>query len=134
VKDKVSAAVGVVKDIIDAAGNVPQKFEDMKNKAVDIGAALLSPFTAVKDAVQGIIDLVAKIKIPDLPSVDLNPFNGRAGFVPSGLPDPTTSTAAGGTTVNITVQGAIDPYGTAVQIRDLFARVGVAVPGITVTA
>lgn len=130
----VGKAVDVVKDIATAAGNVPEKFTAMKDKAVEIGAALLSPFTAVKDAIDNIIELIGKIKIPD---IDV-PFVGRvstsAGGLDYSLPLPgggfgrtAASSAAAAPAVLIQVSGALDPAAVAVQIRDLLARYDVAV-------
>ncbi len=124
-KAAIGAVVDVIKDVAKFAGDVPAKFGAMRDKAQEIGAAILSPFTAVRDAVQAIIDKIAAIKLPDLP------FSGGGGSDFAGdsrvaLPT-TTTTPAATTTINITVEGALDPYAVAVQIQALLARYGLAV-------
>lgn len=123
--------VEVVKDIIRFVGDVPDKFESMKTKAESVGAAILSPFTAVKDAIQSILDLIARIDIPKLP--------GFLGGGDSRVTATTSSTdvdalyadrtntrgaaAAAGTTINVTVNQVIgDPVDAARQIRAILAR------------
>jgi phage-related protein len=142
-KDKAAAVVRpattVVETVRDAAkdvwewvGKVPAKFGEMKDKAQEIAGPLLSPFTAVKDAVQWIIDKVANLKVPDWFS-KLPGMNGRTNSGPDytldapTVPFPGAPAAPTVPTVAITVQGALDPYAVAVQIRDLLARYNLAV-------
>lgn len=131
-------AFGLIRDAVEAVhewvGKIPAKFGDLKDKAAEIAAPLLAPFTAVKDAIDWIIDKLANIKIPDwfnkIPGVgrmvSSDPYGGDAPMVESpfgrsaGAQQPTP-------TVSIVVQGALDPYAVAQQIRDVLARYNLAV-------
>ena len=141
-RDKAGAVVKVATNALDGArdaardvwdwvGKIPGKFGELKDKAAEIAAPLLAPFTAVKDAVQWIIDKLASIKVPDwfskLPGLRTQ-VTAPTYDAPT-LTDSPLARTPGTTTpqVVITVNGALDPYAVATQIRDLLARYNLAV-------
>lgn len=73
--------------LLDVVGDVAGKVKNALPGAIGVaktafdrvGSALASPFTAVRDVVQHILDLIAKIKLPKLPS-----FLGGGGRVAGG--------------------------------------------------
>lgn len=114
-----SSAVTWVRD------KIPDAFNTAKGVAQRVGDALAAPFKVVVDIINNILTLISKIKLPKLP--DLNPFSRTTGG----------STSAGAGVVNqydidITVQGAVDPYSTAQQIIQLLSRYGVTFNLVTV--
>ncbi len=127
-KKALGFVVDAAKDVGEWAGKIPEKFEALKTKAESIGSALLSPFTAVKDALSWIADKIASLKPPDwLNNLPGLPFSGRSGGF--GMPNTTTPAAPpppASTSVVVNVSGALDPYAVAVQIRDLLARYNLA--------
>lgn len=70
-----------IQDVIGIAGKVigwfrdkiPAALETLGNVVRRIGDVLLAPFRLLQDVIGEVIDLIGKIKIPDLP--DLNPFS-----------------------------------------------------------
>lgn len=109
-----------IQDVIDIAGKVigwfrdkiPAALEALGTVARRIGDVLLAPFRAVQAAIEKIIDLISKIKLPDLP--DLNPFRAVAGTT-----TPTGTGAVVQPVVNVTVQGFI---GTPDQLVEPLTR------------
>jgi hypothetical protein len=133
VTDKVGDVVDVVGDVIDWVGRLPEKFTGVSSKAGEIGDKLAAPFVAAKDAVMDLVGWIADIDFPSPPawlSKIIPGGSGRYNFDGPAITPPAGTPAA--PAVSITIQGAIDPYSTAVQVRDLLARYGLAV-GITPT-
>lgn len=114
-------------------GKVPAKFGEMKDKAQEIAAPLLAPFTAVKDAIDWIIGKLSSLKPPEwlnnLPGVDFRTSSSTSGggYTLETLDGPTLGRTTRTPTVAITIDGALDPYSVAVQVRDLLARYDLAV-------
>lgn len=113
--DKVGAVIGWVRDRLGAA------IRKIPTGPID---AVKSAFGWVADKVQWVIDKVqsligwiGKIDFPKIP--DLNPFN--RSVIPGGLLRG-GDVASGGVTIHLTVNGAIDPVGTARTIRETLAR------------
>lgn len=133
--DALEAAKEGAKSVWDWVGKIPAKFGELKDKAGEIAGPLLAPFTAVRDAIQWIIDKLGSIKIPDwfdkIPGVgrvssdDLDYGDATAPMVNNPLGR--TARGAATTQVSIVVQGALDPNAVAAQIRDLLTRYGLAV-------
>lgn len=125
-------AFGLVRDAVevvaDWVGKLPAKFGTLKDKAAEIAAPMLSPFTAVKDALAWIADKLDNIKPPAWLSSLMGGSSG--GYDGRFATTTTTAVATPTTVVNITVDGALDPYAVAVQIRDLLARYNLAVTGV----
>lgn len=133
ITDKVGDAVGAVKDVVTWVGNVPEKFTELTGKADAIGNKLALPFTVAKDAVESLVGWIADIDFPSppdwlnkIPGVN---FRGGAGDYSLG---PSLTPTAAAPTVSIVVQGALDPYAVAVQVRDLLARYGLAVDPVVI--
>lgn len=115
-----------IRTIIDLVGGLINKipglskaFRLLKEVGKSVGNAILTPFRAVRDLIQKIIDLIGKIKIPDLPDIK----GGGVPFVP-GL-----RTVAGRSdqpvVVNqITLTGLLDSRDAVRTIEQLFAREG----------
>lgn len=126
------AARDGAKDLWEWVGKVPAKFGEMKDKAQEIAGPLLAPFTAVKDAIDWIIGKLASLKPPEWLS-KLPGISGRTAAPGYVLDAPTVSATlpapAPAPSVSIVVQGALDPYAVAAQIRDLLARYDLAVTG-----
>lgn len=139
----------------DAWGNAIDRvtgfLQTLKDVALNVLDAILHPierivdaFKRVQDAVKGVIDWIKKIQIPDLSA--LNPFkSGKAAPAAFGLavtptaagsvatpnrnrsavPPASRGAASGGTVINITVNGALDPQSVSRQIaRMLRVREG----------
>jgi hypothetical protein len=129
ITDKVGDAVDAVGDVIDWVGRIPEKFDTVKGKAEQVGEALGAPFEWAAGKVEDLIGWIGRIDFPSPPKwlTDIIPGGGGNGrytldsFVPSSTPAAPAAPA-----VSIVVQGAVDPYSTAVQIRDLLARYGLA--------
>lgn len=128
VRDKVGLVVTKAQALRDfLVDKLVGGFTTLRDKGKAAVETVLSPFEDIYDTVRDIIDLVGdlieKIKdidFPDLP--DLNPFlkgGGTGRTLPGGGGGLGTS---GGNTYYITVEGALDPYAVAVQIRDLLQR------------
>lgn len=132
ITDKVGDVVTGVGDVIDWVGRLPEKFSTVSGKAAELGDKLAAPFTAAKNAVEDLVGWIANIDFPSPPAwlSKLVPGGNGRYTVDSFMPSTATTPTAAGPTVSIVVQGAVDPYSTAVQIRDLLARYGLAV-GIT---
>lgn len=118
VGDKIDDAIGFVDDLVEAVKTKP-------GEAVDfVKGSFESMFSPITTAIGWVDELIAKIKSIDFP--DLNPL-GRVGEVfgrstrTDGLPGGGTGS---GTTITIplTVQGAIDPDGTARTVVDTLTR------------
>jgi hypothetical protein len=131
VTDKVGDVVGRVGDVIEWVGRLPDKFSTVSGKAAELGDKLAAPFVAAKNAVEDLIGWIGDLDFPSPPDwlMKIVPGGGNGRYSLDALPGATTTTTAA-PTVSITVQGAVDPYSTAVQIRDLLARYGLAV-GVT---
>lgn len=127
-------AFDLIRDAVQAVWEwvqkVPGKLGELKDKADEIAGPLLAPFTAVKDAIDWILDKIA----------NFHPPSWLPGFGRTTASDPTFGNSSGGSSftvddftrtssprVQITVQGALDPYSTAKQISDLLDRYDVAV-------
>jgi len=113
-----------VKDVIAFFGDIPAKVSaipeavtKMKNAAVPVLEALLTPIVAVKDAVMAVVDWIGKIDFPSPPDwlSDLVPGNGRVRSN-SGLG--TTSSTTSSATVATTDPAVVD---LLTAIRDLIA-------------
>lgn len=115
--DDIKAAVRATKKYIgDRIGEIPGIISGV---ASTIERIITAPFRAAKRIVQEVLDLIGKIKPP---SIDLNPFNGRVAAPSAGRV--VTSGAAvvaapEAPTVQIIVQGALDPVAVARQINAL---------------
>lgn len=149
VRDRLPAALGVLKtiavtyfDVITAGprllvqlvksaytwihDNLPAAINTAKGVFKAVGNALSAPFQAVKDVIDAIVKAISKIHIPHIPGT---------GRLAGGRTTGGDQLVAGGgdTYVDITIQGAIDPYSTAQQIVDLLNRYGIAT-GVRVVA
>lgn len=124
-RDKVGDVASAVTKAWDAV------WDGLKSAVSGLGAVLSAPFDAVASAVdwvvgkvQDLLDLIGKIKIPDLPGLgDLVPFAASSAASAAGLgalSTPSTRSTTGGG-VNIVVNGAVDPEATARQIRRILA-------------
>lgn len=118
----IRAVIGVVKDLIDLAKNkVGAAFGSFQSKVVGVGNAIKRPFDAVLGVVKDIIDFVKHIKIPHVPGFGrVVPDFGRTTVVDAGSSGSGTGAGVGyygpsGQVVYVqtTVQGAVDPMGTA---------------------
>lgn len=123
IAEKVGDAIGWVRD------KLPPAFESAKTKVVSAVEAMLAPITNVYNAVVNLIDKIKQIDFPDLP--DIPGFRMQALTVAAGPPipnsqyaDPWAPNDPGRATVNITVQGAVDPASTARQLRTILTRDG----------
>jgi gas vesicle protein len=126
IKEKVSNVIGdVLEKIADLRDKGMGVWDDIKEKAEGIKDALIAPIQAVIDKVQGLIDKITSIKLPD---IDL-PFNGR-GNMPNapaaggfdGSYDDAYGAGGNARVVNrieITINGAVDKYGTARELRQM---------------
>lgn len=103
----------VVTGIVNGIGRLPKLFGDAVEAAGNIGDKLAAPFKALADFIDKIVSGIGKIKLPHIPGLRTA---GDAGV------DTTASSSAGTTQISIVVQGALDPYATAEQIRLLLAR------------
>ena len=78
----------------------------------------------IKGAIQNVLDLIGRIKLPSLP--DLNPFSRAAPASVTGLrasyASPTATASGGSSTMNLSVSGAVDAEGTARSIQRLLDR------------
>lgn len=137
-RDAVSNVKDAADDVLTWVGKIPAKFGELKDKAVEIAGPLLAPFTAVKDALEWIADKLDNLKMPawldKIPGVGR--FTASSYDVPA-MSDWSVGDALGRTSsttptppVVIQVQGALDPYAVAVQVRDLLGRYGLAVTGV----
>lgn len=132
IRDKVGPVLDVVKDVFgkvqttigDVLDAASEKFTWLKEQAGNALDLMLGPIHAVRDAVQYVIDLIGKIKLPkiDLPGL---PFSGRSS---SG-----SFTAAPAAPIQITIAidaaaGLLDPtaYGQtlATTIDQALTRLG----------
>jgi phage-related protein len=122
--DDITAAVKATKKFItDKIGELPG---DLGRIAVKIGNALLSPFQAVKDLIDDILDLIRKIKVPKLP--DLNPLNRTTGGGNTRSTGSTVVPVNTGPTyqIEINIDGALDSFSVAQQIGQILSRYGIA--------
>lgn len=131
--------------IVDAAKNVGKKIDDLLEPIGGVSGAVeaigevgkkafelwTTPLRTVIGFIKDIIDLIGKIKIPDLGALGdlLRIGAGTGATVPTGA-------APFGhqypwTQVNVRVEGAVDPMSTARQIRDLLKGAGVVVGDLT---
>lgn len=133
VKSAVGDVVGKVGDVIEWVGRLPEKFEGIGSKAAELGEKLAAPFVAAKNAVEDLVGWIANIDFPSPPAWMQKLIPGGDGrySVDSFMPA-ATAPAAAAPGVSIVVQGALDPYAVAVQIRDLLARYGLAT-GVGIT-
>lgn len=109
----------LIKDIFGPGG----KISGIGDSAM---GALSSAINNVIDAINAMIRAFNKLPggdIPQIPHVGSASSSSRAG-VSAMARTPRVGLPAGGTggNVNITIQGAVDPYGTARQIRRILAR------------
>lgn len=120
----VSSLVGWVHD------DLPGAFTAAKNKAVDIGQDMLSPFQDLLDLIGRIIDKIDHIHLPSLGDIGhgIGGLLSRASVSASlaGGEQVVLAQSAPGTVVNVTIQGAIDPWSVVRQLEALFARYGLA--------
>ena len=145
---KVSDVVGNVKawfgDVITKVGDVIAKVGDAIDKVQAFGGDAVSgavgKITAAFDALLGklssVWDWIVKIAnkltgglvgkvIGKVTGSSVAPASSSAFMVPMGRgAAPVTSSTAAAPTVNIVVNGATDPYMTALQIRKLLTRAG----------
>jgi hypothetical protein len=127
-----------------AAARAAQVLGDVIARVMDAIKAAVRAVTSVIDsiagAIQHVIDLIGRIKIPKLP--DLNPFSrsappaggvtaanraATAGLTrrPAGATARSRAGARAGAGVTVNVYGALDPDAVARQIRNLLARADV---------
>lgn len=130
---KVADKIG---DLVDKAKGLPDGFRDAKDKVAGFMADLLAPIQAVIDKVQGVIDKIKDIKLPDLP--DLNPFRlatggggygGGGGFTANGATgggDDVTRLLRDILATLVAIKsggsGVADPLSAAAALRQLLAR------------
>lgn len=123
--------VGVVKDLIELAKNkVGPAFSGMKGVVVGVGNAIKAPFDGVLKVVKDIIEFVKHIKIPHIPGFGrVVPDFGRTTVVDasevggSGAAAGVVGRTAGSVVyLQTTVQGAIDPMGTASTVNRAQAK------------
>jgi hypothetical protein len=108
--DELLEPIGGVKGLIDKLGTAGETAFNL----------WLTPIRTIIGLVQDLIDWISKIHFPKAP--DINPFNrGAAGG------DGALALPAGGGTVQITVNGAVDPVATARQLRDMLRSYGILV-------
>lgn len=136
-REAVDGAMGLAKDaigfVVDKLGLLSDAVQLAKDGWGKIQSAASDALTPVKDAVgavndaldkavglvQDLIDWISRIDFPSFP--DLNPLS-RVSLGLPGSPTGTTVPAGGPVTyVTVNVTGALDPYATAVQVRDLLA-------------
>lgn len=98
---------------------LPAAFTTLRDKASSIADTLLAPFKGLKDLIDDVLDLIGKIKLPD---IDIPGLGRTDGSATSSSRSVTTLAPASSTTVNITVTGALDANESARQIRQLLAR------------
>ena len=136
VVDVIKFLVGKVDDIWHAFSTMKDKvvgfIDTMRSKVASAFRVMLTPINAVRDAIQYVLDLIAKIHIPH---PDLNPF-GRTATRPPLAGDVALANAAG-TTINLTLANTFtiteagDPVATADAIVAALdaaaARLGVTV-------
>jgi hypothetical protein len=109
-------------DIVDKVQDLPEAFRSAKERVVDFVGDMVAPIQDVIDKVQDLIGRIGDIR---LPKVDFNPFNGRnAPGAPAdpGSYDDLYDTGGGARVVNrieITINGAVDKYGTARELRQM---------------
>jgi hypothetical protein len=116
----IRTVIDVVGNLIKRVGDVPAKFTALKNKAQEIGSALLSPFQSVLNVINDIIDRISKIR---LPKIDLNPLNrvgARYGDYGPGPGAPGAYGGGGSLTVNI---GGVVDERTARQLRTTLVNI-----------
>lgn len=121
-KEALGWIVDRIQDVIDIAGKVigwfkdkiPAALETLGNVAKRIGDVVLAPFRTLQSIIEKVIDLIGKIKIPDIP--DWVPGVGRAAATSA-----TTGTATAfiQPIIQVTVQGFI---GTPDQLVEPLAR------------
>jgi hypothetical protein len=122
--DRVRQAGQWAANVIDAAWNVGRfGFAAISNAVLAIARAFERVVQACRDAISAVQELIGylgRIKIPKLPHIPGLPKVGPAYSYPSArLAGAGATTGAGDVTIN--VYGAIDPEGTARQIRRLLA-------------
>lgn len=123
----IGLVVDVIRDVVQFAGDIPAKFGALKDKAAEIAAPLLAPFTAVKEALSWIADKLDNLKPPAW--LSKLPGMGGDSFTPDarGFAAPPAAAPAPAALPSIVIQGALDPYAVAVQIQALLTRYNLAV-------
>jgi hypothetical protein len=121
VVDKVADLVAAFKD------NLPGALEAVKTAFTVATDVLLAPWKAVLKAVQSVIDLIKKIKLPhiNVPGLRIVSSSSGAGGS-SGIPPVVVQETGPRYDIRITVEGALDPVGVATQIGQLLNRYGIA--------
>lgn len=128
--DLIQAAVSLVRD------KLPGAFQTAKGIVVSAVDAILAPFRTLSDLIQKVLDLIGKIKLPNIPG--LSKLLGRDapetvtedGRAARGLPrtarraagsgldglDSLAQLSSGNTFVTINVEAAMDPFAVSQQI------------------
>lgn len=127
------------KSVFEWVRDIPAKFGALKDKATEIAAPLLAPFTAVENALDRIVDFIANFKVPDWFGKLGNPL-GRATTTGAGMGYDTQDPGLGGLTLgrnasttdtrpnlHLTINGALDPYAVAAQFQAIATRYNLAV-------
>ena len=117
VVDKIQAVIDIAGRLIGwFKDKIPAAIGTMKDKVGDVIDVLLTPFRTLQDIIEKILDLIGKIKLPDLP--DLNPFS-------RGVATGTTVSAA----APVLVEVRVDATGALIldTERQLIDRVTVGV-------
>jgi hypothetical protein len=111
----------------------------LKSGASGLVSALRRPFDVVKSAIDSVIGAIqnliswfGRIKVPKISLPKIPGFNSTAAVVPTtaapvalGATRAASSTrSTGGSVINVTVNGAVDPEATARQIRRVLASHG----------
>lgn len=86
--------IGVIGDIVKKIPGLSTGFHAVATTAKAVGSAILSPFKAVYDVIEDIIDAIGKIKLPHISKPDLNPFSRAV------TPGRTTSDTSTPTVIN----------------------------------
>lgn len=128
VVDKVDDVRGVIDKVADKLPGMSTAFDTAGTLIKGYVEVMLAPLNLVKDAVEWVVKHLDDIKPPGWLS-KLSSLPGVPGRV-GGEAVPGEATPAPSTTVNITVQGALDPYAVAQQIVALLSRYGISVTGV----
>ena len=118
IADKLAAVRQLAADLQRKFGDV---WEGIKTKASEVLGKLTAPIQTIIDKVQAVLDLIAKIKLPDLK--DLNPFG--AGFRTGTTTNVAPVATGPGAPVQIIVQGPYglsDPLAIASQVDAVVRR------------
>jgi hypothetical protein len=106
-----------------AAGSLVRKFAVVVAAAGSVKRAVSAAFDAIAAAVDRVISAIERLldKIPDIHLPSLPGLN-MAGPTAALAAVPLGSSSSAGTTINVTVAGAIDPESTALAIRRVLER------------